>query len=240
MDDQSSHQSTSPTQITAREKSILEATIQLMSHYGYDKTTMNDIARQAGISKGAIYLHFESKETLFDAVVNYEITRYSEHWIALMETDEEAGTIGSIYRNIMIALRERDLLMALFTHDKRILGSLIQSQPIHLQRKMGVNQALITQLQQIGSIRQDMNATLIAYIMNMLAYALASMEHDNYEQAPAIDDIINGIGTLLDWALTPTDGGNLEAGKALILNLAHHARQQYINNAPPPQNDDIA
>ncbi|MCB0031981.1 MAG: helix-turn-helix transcriptional regulator, partial [Anaerolineales bacterium] len=37
-----------------RETRILQAAAQLFAHYGFDKTTVSDIAREAGVSKGAI------------------------------------------------------------------------------------------------------------------------------------------------------------------------------------------
>ena len=49
-----------------RETRILQAAAQLFAHYGFDKTTVSDIAREAGVSKGAIYLHFASKEELLE------------------------------------------------------------------------------------------------------------------------------------------------------------------------------
>jgi len=42
--------------------SILDAMDALMARYGYRKTTMDDLAREAGISKRTIYLYFPSKE----------------------------------------------------------------------------------------------------------------------------------------------------------------------------------
>jgi len=44
---------------------ILEAAASIFLHYGFKKTTMDDIARRVGISKGALYLHFDSKESIF-------------------------------------------------------------------------------------------------------------------------------------------------------------------------------
>ncbi|MGC8669418.1 MAG: TetR/AcrR family transcriptional regulator [Chthonomonadales bacterium] len=43
-------------------ETILDAAIRLMQRYGYRKTTMEDLAREAGIGKGTIYLYFPSKE----------------------------------------------------------------------------------------------------------------------------------------------------------------------------------
>lgn len=46
---------------------ILDAALTVFCQYGYGKTTMQDIARAAGISRAALYLHFSSKEDLFRA-----------------------------------------------------------------------------------------------------------------------------------------------------------------------------
>ncbi len=42
--------------------SILDAVGRLLGHYGYKKMTVDDIAHEAGIGKGTIYLYFPSKE----------------------------------------------------------------------------------------------------------------------------------------------------------------------------------
>lgn len=44
---------------------ITEAAIKLFSNRGYNKASVDDICAEAGISKGAFYHHFESKQTLF-------------------------------------------------------------------------------------------------------------------------------------------------------------------------------
>src|SRR5512137_637436 len=43
---------------------ILDAVDALLARFGYGKMTMEDVARQVGIGKGTIYLHFPSKEEL--------------------------------------------------------------------------------------------------------------------------------------------------------------------------------
>lgn len=48
---------------------LLSAATETFARFGYKKTSIDDIARRAGIGKGTVYLHFESKEELFGAVV---------------------------------------------------------------------------------------------------------------------------------------------------------------------------
>lgn len=50
-------------------RSLQEACKQNWTQYGYKKTSVDDLCRMAGISKGAFYLFFESKEALFCEVL---------------------------------------------------------------------------------------------------------------------------------------------------------------------------
>jgi AcrR family transcriptional regulator len=47
---------------------ILAAAKQLFGHYGYRRTSIDDIAQEARIAKGTIYLYFKSKEEIFRAL----------------------------------------------------------------------------------------------------------------------------------------------------------------------------
>jgi AcrR family transcriptional regulator len=48
---------------------ILDASLSLFSRQGFARTTVRDIARQAGITDAAIYYHFDSKRDLLEALV---------------------------------------------------------------------------------------------------------------------------------------------------------------------------
>lgn len=53
-----------------RTENILKAALNEFSKSGVDATRMDDIAKAAGVSKGTLYLYFNSKETLFSALVS--------------------------------------------------------------------------------------------------------------------------------------------------------------------------
>jgi AcrR family transcriptional regulator len=53
-----------------RRRQIVEAALATFAARGYDKTTMEDIRVASDVSKGTLYLYFDSKEALFAAVVN--------------------------------------------------------------------------------------------------------------------------------------------------------------------------
>lgn len=71
---------------------ILEAGIKLFSRYGYMKTSLEDIAREAGIAKATIYYYFPSKEETFLAAFRdkaQELFEVLERQIAEAQTFEE-------------------------------------------------------------------------------------------------------------------------------------------------------
>jgi AcrR family transcriptional regulator len=52
-----------------RQEEILKAAFDVFAAHGFEATRIDDVARQAGIAKGTIYLYFRDKERLFQAVV---------------------------------------------------------------------------------------------------------------------------------------------------------------------------
>ena len=50
---------------------ILEAAMKVFVKNGYSQTRMEDIAEMSGLSKGAIYHHYDSKKSLFLALIDY-------------------------------------------------------------------------------------------------------------------------------------------------------------------------
>src|SRR5258707_5257617 len=53
----------------ARPSEILDAALKVFAAKGYAAARMEDIAREAGVTKGTIYLYFENKEAVFKSLV---------------------------------------------------------------------------------------------------------------------------------------------------------------------------
>jgi len=211
-----------------REQRILDAAAELFVHYGYDKTTVSDIAREAGVSKGAIYLHFKSKDELFEGLLIRELMAYNKRWLELIEADPKGGTIGGMYRNVLYALSSSPFMSVIFKQDSRVLGSYLRKPDnFFRQQNQGTRHEFVKMMQSAGAIRQDVDAKVTAHIMNMLAYGLVAIDEIiAKEHIPPTNDIIEGIADMMDRALTPEDGGNSEAGKMIVRQLVEAGQQQ--------------
>ena len=70
---------------------ILDATDRLLARYGYRKMTVEDIASEARIGKGTIYLHFSSKEEVVLSHVDRIVDRLKERLREIGRSDAPAA-----------------------------------------------------------------------------------------------------------------------------------------------------
>src|SRR5437773_12345534 len=57
---------------------ILTAANQVFGEKGYRQATMEEVAKKLGVSKGALYLYFASKEEWFEAIAQAELLAFNE------------------------------------------------------------------------------------------------------------------------------------------------------------------
>jgi TetR/AcrR family transcriptional regulator of autoinduction and epiphytic fitness len=65
--------SIAPTPENARQERVLAVALEVFGRYGFRKTSMDEIARSADISRQGLYLHFTNKDALFRAAVRHEL-----------------------------------------------------------------------------------------------------------------------------------------------------------------------
>ncbi|GLV60806.1 fatty acid metabolism regulator protein [Dictyobacter sp. S3.2.2.5] len=72
-----------------RKQQILEAAIAVFARLGFAESRMDDIAAQAGLSKGTLYLYYKNKDALIAALLKYFFTQEMEHLRAFVEVERE-------------------------------------------------------------------------------------------------------------------------------------------------------
>jgi TetR/AcrR family transcriptional regulator, transcriptional repressor of aconitase len=82
--------------LDARRGEILEAAVVCFSREGFHRTTMAEIVKESGVSPGAIYNYFESKEEIIEAIA--EERRGVEE--KLIDEATQAGTVVDALRRL--------------------------------------------------------------------------------------------------------------------------------------------
>jgi AcrR family transcriptional regulator len=107
---------------------LLEAAANRFAHYGFRRTSVDDIARDAGIAKGSIYLHVSGKDDLFFKTVERE----RELW-----TDSNEAAIAGV-ENPAEALQLLVLDSIRWLDERPLIGRLMMGDP-----ELGLTQELL-------------------------------------------------------------------------------------------------
>lgn len=94
---------------------IISAANDHFSHFGYGKTTVNDLAKSIGISKGYIYKFFESKQAIGEAICVHYLAKVAE---AGQHAIDEGGSASEKLKRFFMALIQKNT--ELFFDEKRL------------------------------------------------------------------------------------------------------------------------
>ena len=104
MSDESTTQNPSPRwqrRPEARPEEILDAAQTVFGECGFARTKIDDVARLAGVSKGTVYLYFDSKEALFREMVRAKVIANLAEAEALVRTHQGSS------RDLLVLLIRR-------------------------------------------------------------------------------------------------------------------------------------
>ena len=97
----------------ATEDRILDAAAALLVRWGFRKTTIDDVAREAGVGKGTIYLHWRDKNQLFRAAIWRANQAVIDDMIQRIEADPEGGLPHRLWTHGMVAAMANPLMAAI-------------------------------------------------------------------------------------------------------------------------------
>lgn len=157
----------------ARAERILDAAAELLLRWGYKRVTIDDVAAEAGVGKGTIYLHWKTREALFYTVIAREYVTATEDFLASMRQDPQAILPHRLMRELFLIVLRRPLVHAVFVSDLEVLGKLVK----------GADQAL--------EARQD--RTLVEYLRLLVEHGLARGDLTPEELFHAVNATLGGF-----------------------------------------------
>ena len=90
----------SPEYLAARRQQILEAAFACFDRSGFHRTSMQDIFDEAGLSTGAVYRYFDSKEAIIEAIAEQRHSREAEliaEAMAISDPREALHRVADLY-----------------------------------------------------------------------------------------------------------------------------------------------
>jgi AcrR family transcriptional regulator len=142
---------------------ILDVASELLLRWGYKRVTIEDIARQADVGTGTIYLHWKNKEAIFEHVMLREAVAVWRELLQRIYADPQEVLIHRIMRSMFLIVRKRPLARALFTHDTALLGKLAQGDATKQTQNLMNAREFMQLLRNLGLLRTDSSLPVQAY-----------------------------------------------------------------------------
>ncbi|MEM9055413.1 MAG: TetR/AcrR family transcriptional regulator [Pseudomonadota bacterium] len=190
----------------ARRTALVNAALAVFSRVGFAAAKMDDVAEEAGVSKGTVYLYFESKEQLFDAMVKAKMSPMLDQVAANLAKPAASATerlkqhLRFFYSKILDI--ERRQIMRLIMAEGPNFPHLAEFYHANiLSRGQGLIRAIIQQGIESGEFRnmQDHGLTqnvvagaLVAGIWKLVFDRFQPIDLDAYFETH-IDLILNGL-----------------------------------------------
>jgi AcrR family transcriptional regulator len=153
-----------------RAQRILDAASTLILRWGYQKTTLDDISREAGVSKATIYLHWKTREELFAALIRREKVVMTDEIKQAIASDPQGATIAGMFKYSALIMMKHPLIKALFLRDMEIIGKLSQrehSTEAYAEQLAGFN-TYLELLREQGLVRTDLSLRVQGYMMSAI------------------------------------------------------------------------
>lgn len=160
-----------------RREQILEAAKGRFQRYGYSKTTMEEIAADAAISKGTIYLYFENKEDVFNELLAREALDMERFLYRRVKSEESAvRQLEMIFTGALEYLERHPFLDSILRRDVEIVSPRIMKHVFSIEeRYVSVVEDYVRRGVERGEI-EAFNPRLLAYILYKIfeAFSYAS------------------------------------------------------------------
>jgi TetR/AcrR family fatty acid metabolism transcriptional regulator len=183
---------------------ILEAAIRVFARYGYHRSTVAKIAREAGVADGTIYLYFKNKDDILVQFFQYKTKQVFERFRE--EVDRGGSAVEKLHnlvrRHLEEFQRDRDLAIVYQTETHR-LGRRAEDQIKEMSKMYrDLIAGILERGQAEGRIRKDLPVGVVkrfiigavdevinTWIHSSGGYDLVSMAQ------PLVDLFFNGIGS---------------------------------------------
>ena len=208
-----------------RAERILDAAAELMLRWGYNKTTIDDIVKLAGVPKGTIYLHWKTREELFLALMEREYTRLVQDTQQRIASDPEGGTIWGITKHAMLATMKRPLMKAVMLRDTDLMGEWLHKEYASASFIQQIAQplAVLEHYQARGVVRDDIDPRKMVYMLKAIAVGFLTIDQympDDFKYSD--EEIADMTAEVIKRAFVPPSPADTQPDE--------QTRQEFANN----------
>ncbi len=182
--------------ITDKRNAILRAAIRVFASNGYFNSKVADIAREAGVADGTVYLYFKSKEeilhSIFDRNMEEGIAEGRKLLEAISDPREKLRRIAVLHLERLGA--DRDLAVVFQVELRGSTKFMEEFSAAGFAEYLGLIRATIEEGQRARVFRPDLNAKVVAKVFFGALDEMATnwiLSKRRYKLAPMADQVLD-------------------------------------------------
>jgi len=150
-----------------KREAILRAAITVFAHNGYFNSKVADIAREAGVADGTVYLYFKSKDDLLVSIFERSMREGLAHGVAAVGTlrDPRERLLRLARAHLARLGRDRNLAIVFQVELRQSTKFMERFSASLLRDYLGLIREAIADGQRDGLFRQDVKATVAAKML---------------------------------------------------------------------------
>lgn len=175
---------------------ILRAAIRVFANNGYFNSKVADIAREAGVADGTVYLYFKSKEeilhSIFDRGMEEAITEVRKQLATITDPREKLRHIALLHLERLGS--DRDLAVVFQVELRGSTKFMEEFSATGFAEYLGVIRSTIEEGQAAGVFRKELNAKVAAKILFGALDEMATnwiLSKRRYKLAPMVDLVLD-------------------------------------------------
>ena len=190
--------------VTDKREAILRAAIRVFANNGYFNSKVADIAREAGVADGTVYLYFKSKEeilhSIFDRNMEEAIAASQKQLEKISDAREKLRRIALIHLERLGA--DRDLAVVCQVELRGSTKFMEEFSAAGFAEYLNLIRSTFEEGQKGGVFRRELNAKIVAKILFGALDEMATnwiLSKRRYKLAPMADQVLdiflNGVAT---------------------------------------------
>ncbi len=191
-------------------RDLMNVAIDCFAKYGFQATSIDRIAKAAGVTKGALYYHFKDKEELLFEAVKNRVGQFERRVAGDLESANDARralrNLGRICVEHATKSNHRRLIVTLMVESLDTNQRVTKQFREMMKRFRGFLYAIVRDGQQRGQFRKDVDAAVAAEVF---AGAIMGAEIQYY-QDPKAFDLAATVDAFLEqyihWLRAPRNG----------------------------------
>jgi TetR/AcrR family fatty acid metabolism transcriptional regulator len=188
--------------VADKREAILRAAIRVFAHNGYFSSKVADIAREAGVADGTVYLYFKSKEeilhSIFDRSMEEAIADGRKRLEGVTDPRERLRRIAQMHLDRLSA--DRDLAVVFQVELRGSTKFMEAFSAAGFAEYLNIIRSTFEEGQRAGVFRADLNAKVVAKILFGALDEMATnwiLSKRRYKLEPMADQVldifINGV-----------------------------------------------